>query len=70
MAAPDSEYDPRTWWQSRPGMKIFLHELAGFPVAIWETRHQSVQTVSSGLFSSTAAPGNELSFSPTATVYS
>jgi uncharacterized SAM-binding protein YcdF (DUF218 family) len=70
IAAPNSEYDPRTWWQSRSGLKIFLHELVGFPVAIWEMRHQSVQTVSPGLFSRCATPGNQLSFSPTAPVYS
>jgi hypothetical protein len=69
IAAPDSEYDPHTWWQTRSGLKIFLHELVGFPVAIWEMRHQTVQTVSSGLFSWRTASGAKLSFMPTPPVY-
>jgi uncharacterized SAM-binding protein YcdF (DUF218 family) len=69
IAAPDSEYDSRTWWQTRSGLKIFLHELVGFPVAIWEMRHQSVQTVSSSLFSAEFTAGDKLSFKPTAAVY-
>lgn len=44
VAAPDSEYQPDDWWVSRPGLKIFLHETLGFVVAIWEMRHNSVQT--------------------------
>lgn len=44
IAAPDSEYDPATWWQHRKSIKIFLHEVAGFAVAVWELRHNSVHT--------------------------
>jgi uncharacterized SAM-binding protein YcdF (DUF218 family) len=44
LAAPDSEYQPDDWWESRQGLKIFLHETLGFVVAIWEMRHNSVQT--------------------------
>lgn len=45
IAAADSEYDPDNWWQSRTGLKIFFHEAVGFPVALWEMRHNDVQTV-------------------------
>jgi hypothetical protein len=50
VAARDSEYDPEQWWQTRGGIKIFVHELAGMPLAMWELRHNSVQTSEPGLF--------------------
>ncbi|HTV59079.1 MAG TPA: YdcF family protein [Verrucomicrobiae bacterium] len=42
ISAPDSEYDPDNWWRTREGEKIFLHELIGYPVAIWELRNRPV----------------------------
>jgi uncharacterized SAM-binding protein YcdF (DUF218 family) len=70
ISAPDSEYDPHTWWQSRGSMKIFFHELVGFPVAMWEMRRQTSQTVASaGGGPDCGTRGNELSCQPTATVY-
>jgi uncharacterized SAM-binding protein YcdF (DUF218 family) len=45
VAAPDSEYNPEDWWHSRASVKIFFHEATGFPVAMWEMRHNDVQTV-------------------------
>lgn len=44
VAAADYRYDPRTWWQSRKGVKIFSHELVGMFVAMWEMRHEDVRT--------------------------
>jgi len=44
IAAPDSEYQPDSWWESRQGVKIFFYEAVGFVVAVWEMRHNSVQT--------------------------
>lgn len=44
ISAPDSEYDPDSWWRSRRGMKIFFHECVGSLVAIWELRHYDPQT--------------------------
>lgn len=41
IAAPDADYNPDTWWQSRLGLKLFLHELAGYVVAMWEVRRTS-----------------------------
>lgn len=38
-AAPDQDYDPDHWWETRSGVKTFAHELAGMPVAMWELRH-------------------------------
>jgi uncharacterized SAM-binding protein YcdF (DUF218 family) len=40
IAAPDADYNPDTWWQTREGEKLFLHELAGYVVAMWEVRRQ------------------------------
>ncbi len=44
VSAPDSEYDPNTWWHTRNGLKRFLYESAGYVVAMWEMRHSEVQT--------------------------
>jgi uncharacterized SAM-binding protein YcdF (DUF218 family) len=44
VAAPDSEYDPASWWTSRLGIKLFFHEVVGMVVAIWELRHSSVSS--------------------------
>jgi uncharacterized SAM-binding protein YcdF (DUF218 family) len=38
VSAPDADYNPENWWQSRLGQKLFLHELVGYVVALWETR--------------------------------
>jgi uncharacterized SAM-binding protein YcdF (DUF218 family) len=38
--APDSEFDPSHWWQSRIGRKLLFNELVGYAVARWELRHQ------------------------------
>jgi uncharacterized SAM-binding protein YcdF (DUF218 family) len=44
VSAPDSEYDPNNWWHTRNGLKRFLYESAGYVVAMWEMRHNEVQT--------------------------
>jgi uncharacterized SAM-binding protein YcdF (DUF218 family) len=49
VAAPDSDYDPHSWWHTRVGVKIFGHECAGMVLAIWEMRHSSVRTSDSAL---------------------
>ena len=43
VAAHDSGYNPDNWWNTREGLKIFFHEAAGMPVAMWELRHNSVR---------------------------
>ena len=35
-SAPDSEFDPATWWESRPARKRFFLETVGYLQAIWE----------------------------------
>jgi uncharacterized SAM-binding protein YcdF (DUF218 family) len=50
VAARDSDYNAEQWWHTRGGIKIFVHELVGMPLAMWELRHNSVQTSEPGLF--------------------
>jgi DUF218 domain len=44
VAANDTDFDPDSWWEHRKGVKIFAHELAGMLEAMWEFKHQDVQT--------------------------
>ena len=39
IAAHDSEFDPDSWWRTREGLKLVLHETVGIFVAAWELRH-------------------------------
>lgn len=48
ISAPDSDYDPDSWWKSRDGLKIFFHEAVGMVVAMWEERHNDARTAGSG----------------------
>ena len=43
-AARDADYDPDNWWKTRQGTKIFFGEAGGLIVAMWELRHEDVQT--------------------------
>ena len=47
IPAPDSEYDPNHWWESRRGLVIFSHEFVGMIVSLWEMRRNDVQTTDS-----------------------
>ena len=49
VPAPDSDYDPHSWWHHRAGTKIFAHEFAGMLLAIWEMRHSTPRTSESTL---------------------
>jgi uncharacterized SAM-binding protein YcdF (DUF218 family) len=44
IAAPDSEYDPDSWWRTRKGIKIFFHESVGMLLALWELRQHDSRT--------------------------
>jgi uncharacterized SAM-binding protein YcdF (DUF218 family) len=48
LSAPDVEYDPDDWWQTRLGIKRFFHESVGMIVAMWELRHQDARTTTPG----------------------
>ena len=51
VAAPDSEYDPHSWWHTRAGTKMFAREFAGMLLAMWEMRNSTVRTSDSALLS-------------------
>jgi uncharacterized SAM-binding protein YcdF (DUF218 family) len=36
ISAPDSDYDPDRWWETRQGRKLFFLETAGYLTAVWE----------------------------------
>ncbi len=44
ISAPDIEYDPQSWWRTREGLKLFLHEAGGYVAALWDMRHNDVRT--------------------------
>jgi hypothetical protein len=52
IAARDAGYNPDDWWSTREGLKIFFHEAVGLPIAVWELRHNAVQTSEPGFFDS------------------
>ncbi len=49
IAAPDADYNPDTWWQSRLGLKLFFHELVGYVVAMWEVRRTEPTTAGAAI---------------------
>jgi uncharacterized SAM-binding protein YcdF (DUF218 family) len=44
IAAPDTDYDPQSWWRTAEGVRIFFHEFGGYLHALWEMRHDEVRT--------------------------
>jgi len=38
VSARDGSFDPERWWEKRESVKLFVRELAGMAVAIWELR--------------------------------
>ncbi len=70
VAARDSDFDPDNWWHTRMGIKIFAHELVGMVVAIWEMRHNSVQTSDSATLEFHHSMVADLDESDTLLVYS
>ncbi len=55
-AAKDSDYDPDNWWRTRDGLKAYFHETVGIFVAMWELRHNDVQTTESSLINAASTP--------------
>jgi uncharacterized SAM-binding protein YcdF (DUF218 family) len=38
-SARDGDFDPENWWEKRKSTKVFMREIAGMVVTIWELRH-------------------------------
>lgn len=46
-SARDADFDPEAWWEKRKSSKLFMREIAGMMVTIWELRqgaHPSAAT--------------------------
>lgn len=56
-SAPDSEFDPATWWESRPARKRFFLETVGYLQAIWELNRPQSGTPAAALEPSGQFPG-------------
>jgi uncharacterized SAM-binding protein YcdF (DUF218 family) len=39
-SARDGDFDPESWWQKRKSTKVFMKEIAGLIVAVWELPHR------------------------------
>ena len=44
VGAPDSQFQPDTWWTSRQSRKIFFLEAVGYLEAVWELRDRHDET--------------------------
>lgn len=40
-SAPDSDYNPNSWWESQESAELFFHEMIGYFGAMWELRNGS-----------------------------
>jgi uncharacterized SAM-binding protein YcdF (DUF218 family) len=38
-SARDGDFDPESWWEKRKSAKLFMREIAGMVVTIWELRY-------------------------------
>lgn len=56
-SAPDSEFDPATWWESRPARKRFFLETVGYLQAIWELNRPQSGTPAAALEPRGQCPG-------------
>ncbi|HYK40301.1 MAG TPA: YdcF family protein [Candidatus Eremiobacteraceae bacterium] len=46
-AARDGDFDPEHWYEKRKGIKLFVREVAGMAVAVWELRGREDKHLSS-----------------------
>lgn len=56
-SAPDSDFDPATWWESRRGRKLFFLETVGYLEAVWELHRAQSGTPSADLGAMGQRPG-------------
>jgi uncharacterized SAM-binding protein YcdF (DUF218 family) len=40
-SARDGDFDPEAWWEKRESSKLFMREIVGMMVTIWERRHEA-----------------------------
>jgi len=44
-SARDADFDPENWWEKRKSIKLFVREIAGMVVAMWELRGEENKPV-------------------------
>ena len=49
-SARDGDFDPESWWEKRKSTKVFMREIGGMAVTIWELRSgREAPTASQGI---------------------
>src|SRR5215470_5559845 len=48
-SARDGDFDPENWWEKRKSTKVFLREITGMLVTIWELRSSTESSTPQGL---------------------
>lgn len=48
-SARDGDFDPENWWEKRKSTKLFVREIAGMIVAIWELRSGTESPTTQGM---------------------
>jgi uncharacterized SAM-binding protein YcdF (DUF218 family) len=56
VSAADAGFDPRNWWESRDGRKIFLRETLAWPLAWWEARRDTAPSPGTPVTTPSEAP--------------
>jgi uncharacterized SAM-binding protein YcdF (DUF218 family) len=47
--ARDGDFDPENWWEKRKSTKLFMREIAGMLVTIWELRSETESPTTQGI---------------------
>jgi uncharacterized SAM-binding protein YcdF (DUF218 family) len=48
-SARDGDFDPENWWEKRKSAKVFIREIAGMMVTIWELRSPTESPATQGI---------------------
>lgn len=48
-SARDGDFDPENWWEKRKSTKLFIREIAGMMVTIWELRSTTESPTAQGM---------------------
>lgn len=48
-SARDGDFDPENWWEKRKSTKLFMREIAGMVVTIWELRSPTESPATQGI---------------------
>lgn len=48
-SARDGDFDPENWWEKRKSAKLFMREITGMVVTIWELRSETESPITQGI---------------------